>query len=398
MSRIGTKVRLNQRILERKPGKTVKWLGDSIVPGLYVRVTPKGHRSFYARYRDTVTGQQVKRKLGVYPFLSIQQARRMVHALRAEVFEIDELISTRKQAPTVTLNDLYEEYFDEWNASSRKKALTIKTDRSRYQSQVSVRFGKTLVHEITHVNATEFIHKLKRGNQGRTAGMLSSFFNYLLMLGVVTKNPFAKIKVAPPRTIHRYFDETELRQLARGLEHLEMDGENPIPIALIRCLLITGRRVGELRELRWRNVNFHAQIIEVEDGKVGAQTHPVSEQFLSIVDSLRRENSTPDSFVFHGMTLDRPYMGMDKFKRRLHAVAPIAPWRIHDLRHNFASQLVNQGTDLYVVKELLGHRSYTSTQRYAHLGPSKLRDGLQVVEDQVPLQQGEAEKRFKDSW
>ena len=353
------------------------------MPGLYVRVTPKGHRSFYARYRDTVTGQQVKRKLGVYPFLSIQQARRMVHALRAETFELDELLASRKKGSITTLNDLWDAHFEEWSAAARKKPLTIKTDRSRYKSQVQGRIGKQLVQDINHKAATVFIHGLKRGNQGRTAGMLSGFFKFLLVQEVVTRNPFASIKVAPSRKIHRYFSDQELQMLLDGLRELERNGENPVPLTLVKCLLISGRRVGELLGLRWRNVNFRAKILEVEDGKIGAQTHPVSDQFLKLVQSLQYLGRQPDDFIFHGMTPATSYTGLNKFKRRLDNVVPIDPWRLHDLRHNFASQLVNKGVDLYVVKELLGHKSYLSTQRYAHLGPSKLRQGLEVAEEKV---------------
>lgn len=307
----------------------------------------------------------------------------MLHALRAETFELDELLASRKKGSITSLNDLWAKHFEEWNAAARKKPLTIKTDRSRYKSQVQGRIGKQLVQDINHKAATEFIHGLKRGNQGRTAGMLSGFFKFLLVQEVVTRNPFASIKVAPSRRINRYFSEQELKQLLDGLQTLESKGENPVPLTLVKCLMITGRRVGELLALRWRNLNFRAKIMEVEDGKSGAQTHPISDHFLSFVQVLQHSNWRPDQFVFHGTTYDASYTGLNKFKRRLDGVVPIDPWRLHDLRHNFASQLVNQGVDLYVVKELLGHRSYLSTQRYAHLGPSKLRQGLDVVEGQV---------------
>jgi len=346
-------------------------------------MTPKGHRSFYARYRDTVTGQQVKRKLGTYPFLSLQQARRMVHALRAETFELDDLLASRKKHSITTLNDLWAAHFEEWSAAAMKKPLTIKTDRSRYKSQVQGRIGKQLVQDINHKAATVFIHGLKRGNQGRTAGMLSGFFKFLLVQEIVARNPFASIKVAPSRKIHRYFNKQELQMLLDGLCELEQKGENLVPLTLVKCLLITGRRVGELLGLRWRHLNFRAKIMEVEDGKNGAQTHPVSDQFLDLVESLRDSGRQPDHFIFHGKTAATPYTGLNKFKRRLDDVVPIEPWRLHDLRHNFASQLVNQGVDLYVVKELLGHKSYLSTQRYAHLGPSKLRRGLEIAEEHV---------------
>lgn len=53
--------------------------------------------------------------------------------------------------------------------------------------------------------------------------------------------------------------------------------------------------------------------------------------------------------------------------------------RIHDLRHIFASVLINQGVSLYEVQELLGHSSVAMTQRYAHLQPSRLRSRTEII-------------------
>jgi len=57
--------------------------------------------------------------------------------------------------------------------------------------------------------------------------------------------------------------------------------------------------------------------------------------------------------------------------------AGIEDFRIHDLRHTFASWLVMQGESIYVVKELLGHASVTQTEIYAHLAPSQTREAVQ---------------------
>ena len=53
----------------------------------------------------------------------------MVHALRAETFELDELLASRKQGSITTLNDLWDAHFEKWSAAARKKPLTIKTVR-----------------------------------------------------------------------------------------------------------------------------------------------------------------------------------------------------------------------------------------------------------------------------
>ena len=59
--------------------------------------------------------------------------------------------------------------------------------------------------------------------------------------------------------------------------------------------------------------------------------------------------------------------------------------RIHDLRHSFASFLVNAGRTLYEVQKILGHTQVKTTQRYAHLSQDTLLDAANVVSKAVPL-------------
>lgn len=60
--------------------------------------------------------------------------------------------------------------------------------------------------------------------------------------------------------------------------------------------------------------------------------------------------------------------------------AGIPDFRFHDMRHTFATRLVQRGIDLYKVQRLLGHKTGTMAQRYAHHFPESLRDGVNVLE------------------
>ena len=68
------------------------------------------------------------------------------------------------------------------------------------------------------------------------------------------------------------------------------------------------------------------------------------------------------------------------FRRACESVG-VTNVRFHDLRHTFASALVQRGVDLYRVQRLLGHRDGQMTQRYAHLAPENLREAVQVFKD-----------------
>jgi len=69
----------------------------------------------------------------------------------------------------------------------------------------------------------------------------------------------------------------------------------------------------------------------------------------------------------------------DGFERAV-IKAGIQDFHFHDLRHTFATRLVQNGIDIYVVKELLGHKTIVMTMRYAHHYPESLRHGVEVLD------------------
>jgi site-specific recombinase XerD len=65
--------------------------------------------------------------------------------------------------------------------------------------------------------------------------------------------------------------------------------------------------------------------------------------------------------------------------RNVSKAAKLADFKFHDLRHSFASKLVQSGVDLYAVKELLGHSELSMTEKYSHLAPDNLRAAVERV-------------------
>jgi integrase len=89
--------------------------------------------------------------------------------------------------------------------------------------------------------------------------------------------------------------------------------------------------------------------------------------------------SKPDNFVFTNPTTRTAYHSYDTAWMKARDAAGLPKVRMHDLRHTFASLLINKGVSLYEVQTLLGHSSLQMTQRYAHLAPDLLHMRTELV-------------------
>jgi integrase len=138
---------------------------------------------------------------------------------------------------------------------------------------------------------------------------------------------------------------------------------------------------GEVLELRWTSVDLNRRLLTVEgrNAKNRQTRHaPLNEE---AVNTLRRwrEQSGPGARVFNVAT------GFQKGWVKLLERARISHFRWHDLRHHFASGLVQRGVPLNTVRDLLGHSSVQMSLRYAHLAPDQRREAVAKINDQPIL-------------
>jgi site-specific recombinase XerD len=89
--------------------------------------------------------------------------------------------------------------------------------------------------------------------------------------------------------------------------------------------------------------------------------------------------------VFGNLKTGRPYQNLYRSWNKARCAAGLRDFRLHDLRHSFASILVNNGVSIYEVQNLLGHASINTTKRYAHLAPETLRKSAQIAADVYSL-------------
>jgi integrase len=145
-------------------------------------------------------------------------------------------------------------------------------------------------------------------------------------------------------------------------------GDPITPMVLLT--LNTGMRRGETFHLRWNDIDGGANALTVEGStaKTGRTRHiPLNAEALDVLTAWRHQTTGHD-LVFPGKNGAR----LNNVKKAWAGVlreAQIANFRWHDLRHDFASQLVMAGVALNTMRELLGHTNLNTTLRYAHLAP-----------------------------
>jgi integrase len=105
---------------------------------------------------------------------------------------------------------------------------------------------------------------------------------------------------------------------------------------------------------------------------------PLNTEALAIFEAWRNGASDAEPHVFPGVEGKR-LKRIDRTWQRLCRRAELQGFRFHDLRHHFASRLVQSGIDLNTVRELLGHADITMVLRYAHLSPDRLATAVEKV-------------------
>jgi integrase len=139
-------------------------------------------------------------------------------------------------------------------------------------------------------------------------------------------------------------------------------------------------RKSEILALRWENVDFARGFIRIEYSKnTESRNVPMSDHLSQVLLPLRKGRAIFD-FVFSRNDGRRILCLKEAFKGACKK-AGILDFRFHDLRHTAASLLAGGGCDLITLQNILGHKSFSMTQRYAHLIPERFEKSRQIMQD-----------------
>jgi len=159
------------------------------------------------------------------------------------------------------------------------------------------------------------------------------------------------------------------------------DGLNPQAIAILKLLIFTGARKGEIETLKWADLDLESGYLRLSDSKTGQKAIPLNAGALEVLASLPQLVGSP--YVFPAHRGDGHYEGTPKVWRIVRAKAGLEDVRLHDLRHSFASIAVSGGASLPIIGALLGHTNSATTQRYAHLHDDPLKAASEAVGNKI---------------
>ena len=196
--------------------------------------------------------------------------------------------------------------------------------------------------------------------------LLREFFSFLVEEGVMGRQPVLRHRhhVAAPTTLPKPMPEADL---VRFFKVIDLVRDRLLFLLMLRC----GLRVSEACALRWEDVDLPALTLRVEGGKGDvdrvAYLAPDVERALQ----LWQAHHAGSPYLFPSRKVAGAHLGrrnvftmMQKYLRQAGVVRSYSP---HCLRHTFATQMLNAGVALEVLKELMGHRSIQMTLRYAEL-------------------------------
>ena len=356
---------------------------DESLKGFAVRVGAKGEKSFYLVYRAGRGRGAAKKwlRLGAFPSMSVEQARQLAKEKAADVIKgADPAAEVREGKNAPLLKEVIEKYFAE-HVVPKRKAGTRLMYRVLIDKHITPKLGKLKVADVEYRHVAKLHHEMAGTpyQANRMVAALNAFFKWCGKYGYYPreKNPCSGIDKFPEVKKEEFLKEADLTAIGVALTLLEANWHakkkpaiTPPVAAALRLLVLTGARHMEILSLRWEYINTEEGTATLPDSKTGHKVLQLNSAALAVLETLPQISPwvfPSDSSRGHMVSLKNSWPDVVK-EAGLHG-----RWRVHDLRHAFASVMVNSGASLPVVGKILGHAQASTTARYAHVAENPAR-------------------------
>ena len=358
-------------------------LYDTAITGFMLEIRQSGLKTYYLRYRN-VRGKQKQYRIGDAKTLTFVQARNVAQRLKTQIALGEDPLAQKTALRSVPkLGDFVADYFIPYIKQYKRG---WKTNVSMLKNHVLPVFGALFLDEIT-LTAVVKLHCTMhdKGYAAVTCNNVVIMIRYIFNLakkwgfnGAHT-NPASGIGLFEVNNQReRYLTKPEVNRLKEAI----YASDNTQLRYIVALLLFTGCRKRELLDAKWEHFNLDARVWCIPISKSGKLRYvPLSDAVLKILRQIPRFEGCP--YILPNPKTHLPYNTIYYSWNTARNRAGMSDLRMHDLRHSFASFLINAGRSLYEVQSILGHSQLSTTQRYAHLSQKTLVDAANSAADAV---------------
>ena len=350
-----------RRVRAAKPRSKRYDIRDDVVTGLILRVLPTGTRTF--TLERAVHGRRRYANIGDAVTLTVPQARREARRLIAHFTEPAKAV-TGPRTPEHPMTAFAEEFLE--RQAHRWKPRTQETNTRIVRNDILPVFGDTTVDAITAEQVKEWFASMSErpGVANRSMPVLSVMMRMAERWGyrAHNTNPCKNTRRYRMKPKERFLSTEEMARLNAVLIRDEFWCPNVV--AIVRLLMLTGCRVGEIRSLEWQWIK--GKRFFLPDSKSGPRTVWLSGAAQAVIDAIPRY-SDDCPYLFPARPPTRPINNIKFHWNRIRIEAGLPGLRLHDLRHTWASIAAMNGVDMVTIAKLLGHALVETTERYVHL-------------------------------
>ena len=284
---------------------------------------------------------------------------------------------------TVTFKDFLRRYVEYSRLSKSRSTFRADTSRwkrlSRFLEEKGIVRLRGITSELMEEYKSSTLQTSSKATFNHDLELIKAMLNKAVEWRCLNDHPlkhFQKLKNDNAREV-RYLTVEEIDKLLAIAD--------PFMQKVVRILLNTGMRRGELFFLEWEDIDFQNKLIKVQS-KPETGFHPKSYKSRSIpmnadVEKILMDLPQRGKYIFDNGQ-NQPLHADIWYWRHLNEILKRAGIRnasLHTLRHTFASYLVMSGVDLRTVQKLMGHSTIKVTERYSHLSPDHRTRAVQVL-------------------
>lgn len=375
-------------------GRSHQEFFDSLLRGFYLDVQASGKKSFRVRFR--LQNKLRVTTLGDAQLLTAEEAREQAKIiLRNAKLGVDPRVAVQSNQGSTVQDFFLEKYLP--YVKSYKRSWD--TDESMIRNHLVTKLGALYMGSMTPPDVAIFVELMKSqgyalGTCNRALVLLRYGFELALRWKVqgVESNPVKEIKnLRDDNRIERYLSSEQAKSLIEAVKQ----SESEMLQYIVLFLIYTGARKREALDAKWQDIDWDKRSWRIPKTKSGKVRHvPLSNNAYEVLLLLKTKllggywpgivvpcdmQQAALTNIFMNTKTGKAYVSFFYSWNAARQRAGLPDFRVHDLRHSFASFLVNAGRSLYEVQELLGHADIRTTSRYSHLSRERLISAVESV-------------------